>query len=300
MGSARMRKVLVTGANGFIGRHLVKYLRGLNFEVRGYSGRLGRRQSAADQIALARAVRWCDGVVHLAGQPSVFRAQQDPIADAQTNILGTLQLLEQLRRNPRRLVYPSTIAVYRGRASGRSKEDEAVAHTFYATGKMAIENYIRLYGEQYGVRGVCLRLGYVYASDVARGPFFDVCSSIARRHGSCKIFVNPRSSFDFVHINDVMTAMVIALKKNVPPGAVFNIGTGKATSAKQLLGLATTEARVASPKISAPLGLEQLRLIMDCRAARHLLGWRPKVTLVAGIKDYLLKYDCRKNKRGIH
>ena len=228
--------------------------------------------------------------MHLAGQSSVFRAQQDPLADAQTNIIGTLQLLEQLRHYPRLLVYPSTIAVYRSRSSGRSVETEAQPHSFYAAGKLVVENYIRLYSEQYAVPGVSLRLGYVYANDVTRGPFADICGAVSRGEKSVKLFASLRSSFDFIHVNDVASAMEAVLRRDLPAGTVLNISTGEATEVKEILRLATEHVGVSLPKVLVKSEAKPVRLVMDCRVARRLLGWRPRVSLNAGIKDYLLNY----------
>lgn len=285
--------MLVTGAAGFIGRNVAAYLRRRGARVRAYDGRFGARFSTADRRRLDRDVRWCAGVIHLAGQASVFGAKQDPQADLEVNVLGTVQLLQALRACPRRLVFPSSIAVYPSRASGLSREADAAPRSFYAAGKLAAEAYVGLYASQLGVPGVALRLGYVYGDDVERGPFADVCRSVALGQRRVQLFTSPRSSFDFIHVDDVAAAFDAALSRSLPAGTVLNVGSGGATTVRELARLAADAAGVPVPATSAPAGAVAVRLAMDSSAALRAMGWRARRSLASGVADYVGHYARR-------
>lgn len=309
------RRALVTGGAGFIGSHVCEGLAAAGYAVTALDNlSSGRRENVPEGTALeVLDVRSADGaelvrtggfdvVCHLAAQIDVRKSVSDPRADAERNIIGTLNILEAVRAaTPRpRVVFSSTGgAVYGDFEDPPSAETQAKnPESPYGIGKLAAEYYLSYYGRVHGMEVVTLRYANVYGPRQDPHGEAGVVAIFCQRllaGDALKVFGHGRQTRDYVYVGDVARANVLAAQKALPPAGrvddrAFNIGTGVPTS---VLDLAATLQRVAGGTASgvehAPERRgEQQRSFVRIDKAAHVLGWKPSVTLDEGLR---LTYD---------
>ena len=291
-------RAVVTGGAGFIGSTLADALVGRGDEVHVVddlsSGRreqvaaeaqlhvLDIRAPLADALAGARP----EVVFHLAAQIDVRRSVADPVADAATNVLGTLQVLELARAHEAQVVFASTGGAIYGeceRPATEAAERRPVSP--YGTSKLAAEEYLAAWNRLYGTRHVALRLGNVYGPrQDPHGEAGVVAIFLSRiRDGEpATIFGDGSQTRDYVFVQDVVRAFVAATGAG---GGVFNVGTGIETSVRELWQGCTEAAGVAAEAAHAEPRLGELqRSSLDAGRAERTLGWRAEVDLPAGLR----------------
>lgn len=249
------RRALVTGGAGFIGSHLVEALvrRGSEVVVLDNlsTGRMENLTAIRNRIdfqqgdvcvegVLKAAAGGCDVVFHLAAMVSVVQTVDMPVASALVNELGTLRVLEAARQaGVRRAVLSSSSAVYGNDAQVPNLESMTPRPMSpYAVQKLTGELYAGLYHDLYGMETVCLRYFNVYGPrQDPSSPYSGVISIFMDRAisgVSPVIYGDGRQCRDFVYVQDVVAANLLAATGSGAPGGVFNIGTGQATEIKDL------------------------------------------------------------------
>jgi UDP-glucose 4-epimerase len=301
----RMRAV-VTGAAGFIGSRIAHRLVAEGATVVGYDDLSeGKAASLADtpevtlEVAsindaerLLAASRGAEVIFHEAGFRSVARSIDEPQLTTDSNVLGTLNVLQAAAEVGASVVAASSSSVY-GDAE-RFPLDEEMAlkpKSPYAASKVALEAYCRAWSPSFGVPTVCLRYFNVY------GPFQDPDSDYAAvipkfiracLEGSAPIIHGDgEQARDFTFIDDVVEANMLAWRaaKNVS-GIVFNIAGGRApTTVNGLLSI-IAEATGARPEPirSEPRPGDIRRSEADVALARRLLGYDPKTAIPEGVR----------------
>jgi UDP-glucose 4-epimerase len=308
-------KVLVTGGAGFIGANLVRllldeghrvrvldnfsvgcreYLEGLDLEV--------MEGDILDTETVTEAVDGMDGVVHLAAQTGVPGSLEDPYHDCETNVIGTLNLLEACRGAeeqrsggdhpcssappPLRFVFASSNAPL-GRQEPPATEDKApLPIAPYGASKLAGEGYCLAYHGSWGLGAVVLRFANVYGpysmhkSSVVAQFFKDILSK-----GEITIHGNGQQTRDFIYVEDLCRAIDLALKSEVS-GEVFQIATGEETS---ILDLAAMVQEVMGQDIDMQHGPPRQGDIRKNYSAiakvRGVLGWEPRVDAASGLRE---------------
>jgi len=304
-----MTKALVTGGAGFIGSHVADLFiaNGWNVTVVDdlSSGKRENLPAKADfhEIGvnspeftrLVSSGRY-DVVAHLAGQVDVRKSVADPVADAQTNILGTLNLMETLRKSnaATRVVFTSTGGVLYGdfntppNYETYPKDPESP----YAIAKLSIELYLAYYSRVHGREYAALRFGNVYGPrqdpDGEAGVVAIFCGRILDNR-PLTVFGDGLQTRDYVYVDDVARAVWLASTKSLPEkgrldARGFNIGTGKGTSVLEIARLLQETARSNVPIEMAPARPgEQQESFVNADKAGELLGWAPQVTLAEGL-----------------
>ncbi|HEX5328267.1 MAG TPA: NAD-dependent epimerase/dehydratase family protein [Acetobacteraceae bacterium] len=260
-----MSLYLVTGGAGFIGSHLCDALRARGHRVRVLddfsTGRhVNVRADAeliagdvADPAAVSEAVAGIDGCFHLAAIASVTRGVEDWLGTHRANLTGTITIFDALRHRQVPVVYASSAAVY-GDCPVQPITEAAPTRPLSAYGadKLGCELHARVAAQVHGIPAVGLRFFNVYGprQDPA-SPYSGVISIFADRlHRSMPIDIygDGGQTRDFVYIADVVTAMLAAMDRRPPGGAVFNVCTGTATSvielARTLAGLSGNDAKL--------------------------------------------------------
>ncbi|PKM82437.1 MAG: UDP-glucose 4-epimerase [Firmicutes bacterium HGW-Firmicutes-14] len=294
-------KVLVTGGAGFIGSHTVDRLAARGAEVVVAddlsTGKKENINPAAKFVKVDISTEMLEEVfadqqpqfvIHLAAQVSVPRSVINPVRDCTTNILGTVNLLENCRRyGVRKVVYASSAAVY-GNPAGTtlSEEDSTAPLSFYGVSKFTPEHYLRVFNNLYGLNYTILRYANVYGprQDASgEGGVVSIFASRALTGQSPVIFGDGEQTRDFVYVEDVAEANISALSGG--DRMVMNIGTGDRLSVNRLWSLMSgiTGADDLKPVYSDPREGDIMHSCMDVRKAVSALGWKPVFPVREGL-----------------
>jgi UDP-glucose 4-epimerase len=237
-----------------------------------------------------------DVVTHLAGQIDVRKSVADPVADATTNILGTLNLMEALKASDAqtRVIFTSTGGALYGDLSTPPnvetfpKDPESP----YAVAKLSVEYYLAYYGRVHHKDAIALRFGNVYGPRQdphgEAGVVAIFCGRILKDR-PLTVFGDGLQTRDYVYVGDVARAVLLAATKPLPEkgrldARAFNIGTGKGTTVLEIAKLLQQAARSNVPIEFAPKRPgEQQESFVEVSKARETLGWVPEVSLSEGL-----------------
>lgn len=300
-------RCVVTGGAGFIGSNLTRALLAAGCEVTVVDDfSTGRREhlpvsehltvvtgDLATLPGLSALISGADYVFHLAAQVGNVRSLNETERDAATNILGSVRLLTACRGTAvRKLVYSSSSATF-GEAR-RLPIDEAhpqAPESFYALSKLAAERYAGLAASLWEVPVVSLRYFNVFGLPMEDSEYTGVISIFFNRRlaGEPLIIYGDGGAYrDFVHVRDVVQANLLAALHGAP-GGVYNVGTGVATTVRQLAEaiLEITDERCGSGSIihREPRAGEVRESLADISRARSELGYRPRFDLRQGLSE---------------
>ncbi len=293
--------ILVTGGAGFIGSHTVDGLikRG-NRVVIVDNLSTGRREFVHPEAEFLRmdiadaglgklfTERRFDAVIHCAAQIDVRKSVEDPLADAGTNILGSLNLCEAAARaEVRRLVFSSTGGAIYGDTDLRPTPEDAECRPIspYGITKLSVEHYLHYYRVVQGLDPFVLRYGNVYGPRQNPHGEAGVVAIFCRRMlDGLPLVINGdgKQTRDYVFVEDVARANLLAL--NCPVGDTVNIGTAVETDVNRIFHLLNEalEAGLDEPH-GPPKAGEQQTSCLDVGKAHRVLGWEPAVDFEEGI-----------------
>ena len=301
-----MRSALVTGGAGFIGSNLVDALLREGVSVSAIdnfaTGRRANIDPALDRgarlvegdirdgDALARALDPVPDVVfHMAAQVDVRKSVEDPAFDADVNVGGTVGVLEAARAaGVGRFVFSSTGgAVYGEAVVIPTPEGHPPAPlSAYGAGKLCGEVYVDLFRRLHGVSAVVLRYANVYGprqDPLGEGGVVAIFCHRMREREPATIFGDGSQTRDFVHVDDVVRANLLAARSDVT--GAYNVGRGEETSVSelaQLLAAIDPDAGFAPERAEARIG-EVQRSCIDPALAGEVLGWRPEIPVAEGL-----------------
>lgn len=299
-------KVLVTGGAGFIGSHVCDALLARGHAVVALDDlSSGRRQNVPEQARLevldirSRAAAELiarerfDALMHLAAQMDVRRSVAEPGFDAEVNVVGTLNLLEAARASGvKKVIFSSTGgAIYGEQDTFPASESHPTRPVSpYGCSKASCELYLGFYKAQHGLDFVALRYANVYGPRQnphgEAGVVAIFCQKLLQG-APCTIYGDGGQTRDFVFVGDVARANVLALESSVS-GEAINIGTGVETDIVTVYRhLAKAAGVSAGPVHAAGKPGEQRRSVIDAGKAGRALGWRPTVSIGAGLEQTL-------------
>lgn len=300
-------KVLVTGGAGFIGSHIVGKLLAQGYEVvvvdNMYTGcedrlhpavTLYKADIASTELEDVMEFERPDYVIHQAAQIDVQSSLHDPLHDAQTNILGTINLLVQCGKlGVTKFVYASSAAAY-GHPESRAVDEQHPIRpiSFYGVSKSTPEHYIRVCAELYGLSFVILRYSNVYGigqDPRGEGGVISIFMDRTLRGQPPIIYGDGEQTRDFIYVSDVANANVHALQygRNI----TCNISCNKQTTINELTELLGLLSGSQLP----PLYKEERRgdirhsRLDNSRAIREL-HWKPKYSLLRGLQETYQHY----------
>ncbi|MFC9972436.1 NAD-dependent epimerase/dehydratase family protein [Spirillospora sp. NPDC127200] len=294
-------RVLVTGAAGFIGSHVVDRMLADGHEVAGVddlsSGGNVRddvemwRMDVADPALAARVADWRpEAVLHLAAQVSVRVSVGDPLGDARTNVLGTANVLEAARAaGARKVVFTSSCAVYGVPDALPVPADAPLRPASpYAASKVTGEVYARMYRELHGLDFTTLTLANVYGprqTPEGEAGVVSIFTDALLGGRPTHVYGDGKQTRDYVYVLDVVDAFARAAGER-GGGERFNVGTGLQTTDRELHTLVARAAEAADEPASAPPRLGDLpAMAVDPAATREVLGWEPRVELREGLVE---------------
>lgn len=287
--------ILVTGAAGFIGKHLVKALLDENIPVVALDKanptpfEFNIRYHQTDITDEAAMKKLEDGpftaCVHLAAVASPPIAQKDPVQAWATNVRGTHNVLQLLHRiGCPKIIFFSSAHVY-GISPKYMPTDEnhplALLDT-YTTTKIMGEELCRLYYENHGISYTTLRLWNAYGPGQNEDYFI---GAKIRQAKTGKLTIrNERVTKDWVHVSDVVRATLLAVKSAyVGP---LNVGTGIETSLTDIVRRIADRFGLAITKEDVP-DEGPTRMQCDFRRIKATLGWEPKISFQDGLRELL-------------
>ncbi|RFU38230.1 NAD-dependent epimerase/dehydratase family protein [Actinomadura logoneensis] len=292
-------RVLVTGAAGFIGSHLVDRLLADGNEVAGVddlsTGRNGNdaielwRMDVADPALADRVAAFRPEVVcHLAAQVSVRVSVGDPLADARTNVVGTANVLEAARlAGARKVVFTSSCAVY-GVPDGLPVPPDAELRPAspYAASKVAGEVYAGMYSALHGLDHTILTLANVYGprqTPEGEAGVVSIFTDALLAGRPTRVYGDGKQTRDYVYVLDVVDAFARATGDGAS-GLRLNVGTGLQTTDRDLHTLVARAAGAPDDPAFAPPRLGDLpAMAIDASRTTETLGWRPRTSLPDGL-----------------
>ncbi|MCW4030060.1 MAG: GDP-mannose 4,6-dehydratase [Candidatus Bathyarchaeota archaeon] len=304
MADLKGKNVLVTGGAGFIGFHLCKKLSDLTENLTNYDNLSNGTLENVKDVPKAKFVKGdildlkklcdlpkTDLIYHLAAQVVVGYSMENPLADFETNAKGTLHVLEKARKDDAKVVFASSAAVYGNPPIFPTPESYGF-HPFscYGVSKVVGEEYCQMYREQYGLEVVITRFANVYGLR-CHGVIHDFLDKLAKNPDKLEILGTGQQCRDFVHVSDVVNALVTMGTKEGINGEVYNLGLGKTTSILELANLILTILNLQNRTVVTTTGHswqgDVTKIWFDITKAKKELGWIPKVSLEESIKEVI-------------
>ena len=314
-----MSLYLVTGGAGFIGSHLAGALLARGDRVRVLdnlaTGKLENlaelaplgaerlefvRGDITDAAIVGQACRGVSAVFHEAAQVSVPQSVQDPIRSYEINVTGTLRLLEAAREaGVKRFVFAASSAAYGN--SGELPKVETMLPTPlspYASGKVAGEHLLQVWGNCHGIRTVALRYFNIFGPRQADdSPYTGVIAIFAKallEGRQATIYGDGEQTRDFTYIDNVVAANLLAVDRELEPGTIVNVGTGQRISINQLYRAMCERLKMpCEPSYLPPRNADVLHSVASIERAKRVLGYEPKVDWKTGLARTVDWYQAR-------
>jgi UDP-glucose 4-epimerase len=300
-------RCVVFGGAGFLGSHVVAALAEggadvVAFDLRepavrpdGVSVVLG---DMTDAVAVRDALEGAEHVFALAGGSGAVRSLADPLGDLHTSCEAQLVLLEGVREvtPAASVVFPGSRLEYGKTLTLPVSEEHPLTGTSpYAIHKIACDGYYRMYADVHGLHTVVLRISNPYGShvlgDAARLGYGIVNAFVDRAAAgeTIELYGGGEQLRDFVFVDDVVKAMLLASVTEAAWGSALNIGSGEGTSLRAVAEAVVAEAGMGEVDVGAPwpadaAAVETGDFYFDVSLARRALGWAPETTLREGIR----------------
>ncbi|MBI4354222.1 MAG: SDR family NAD(P)-dependent oxidoreductase [Candidatus Omnitrophica bacterium] len=302
------KRVLVTGAGGFIGSHLTERLVELGATVRAFvhyrgDGSWGWLDTSplkeelevvagdlADRDLVLQAVQGTEVVFHLAALIAIPYSYQAPSSFVQTNVVGTLNVLQAARAGGvGRVVHTSTSEVY-GTAQ-YVPMDEAhplQAQSPYAASKIGADKLAESFWRSYELPVVTIRPFNTFGPRQSARAIIPTIITQGLGNGTVRLG-NLSPKRDLNYVSDTVEGFVLAATVPEAVGRAINLGSGRETSIGELARMILTRLGKAGAveqeaQRLRPQGSEVERLLADTTLAQQLLGWKPAVSLEEGLR----------------
>jgi len=303
----KTRSVLVTGGAGFIGSHLVPRLLELGHSVTVLdnlsTGKLEslddvldhpkfvfQRGDIRDKTIPNEVFDKIDSVIHLAALIDTSASVADPIQNHEVNVNGTFNMLHAaIKHNVKKFVFASSTAVY-GDAKTLPLQENIALHPIspYAASKVAGEAYCSAFASCFGLETIVLRFFNIYCLRSENNPYSGVITKFLQKIIKGEVLTidgDGEQTRDFIHVSDIIKAVILTLEHEGLKGEVFNVCTGVPTSINQL---ATTLKTVTGKNPNVKYGPARLGDIRssygDLAKAKENLGFRASVDLTEGLQ----------------
>ena len=304
-----MAKILVTGGAGFIGSHVVDLFIAEGYEVVVIddlsTGRISNLNPMAKfyridirspQVRDVFESEQPDFVSHHAAQMDVRRSVAQPIFDADTNILGSINLLECAKNvGVERFIYISTGGAVYGEPERLPCDETHPINPIcqYGASKHTVEHYLYMYDVNYGLKYTVLRYPNVFGPrQNPHGEAGVVAIFTGKMLAGEQVIINGDGdqTRDFVYVGDCARANHLVLTVDHRPG-IYNLGWGRPTSINEIFSTLTKLTGYALPAEHGPAKVGETRHIyLDASKAKKDLGWIPAITLEEGLEKTIEHY----------
>jgi len=311
------KRVLVTGGLGFIGFNLVRALQAVNSQVgvlsRSWPPRPGSVESILggvtffkgdirDSAVVDEAVAGCEVIFHLAGKSGPAASNASPLEDLDVNSRGILTLLDSCRRvnAGAKIIFPSSRLVYGPNAELPVTEAAPTAPlSVYGIHKRAAEEYLLLFQRLHGLRASILRITNPYGPfqrpDQNRYGIVNWLIHEAVHDRPLTVYGEGTQLRDYVHVDDVVDAMLTAGMAAEADGRIFNVGSGRGVSFLEMAEhIVKTAGRGHVKHVDWPADaavVETGDFVADTSLIAQHLGWKPRIPFESGIDDVIVRYS---------
>jgi UDP-glucose 4-epimerase len=301
-----MSLVWVTGAHGFLGRHLCRHLSKNGFRVAGIGhGHWGTGEPSEWGIhtwefsdihlpaldGLEGKTAKPDAIFHLAGSGSVPMSVENPYLDFYRTVGTTLDVLEYIRlKSPRtKCIYPSSAAVYGSVRQGKIREDYPMNPVSpYGAHKKMAEILCRSYSAQYGIAVSIIRFFSLYGNGLEKQLLWDLCRKLETGEGEISLYGTGGEIRDWLHVDDAVELLLSAMEYASTKAAPVNGGTGIGTTIRDICE--EIRRNFGSQRTFAFQGTlrdgDPRFYLADIRKAKSW-GWRPRRDLRGGVREYV-------------
>lgn len=298
-------KILVTGGAGFIGSHVTDKLiekghqvfvlddlsTGEKENINAKAGFIEADITDFGKIEKIFAENKFEVVYHLAAQIDVRKSVADPVFDAKTNILGSINLVELSRKYKiKKFIFSSTGGAIYGDTQNRPTSEDCPEWPLspYGIAKLSVDKFLNYYNQVHGLKYVSLRYGNVYGPrQNPHGEAGVVAIFLSKMLGGEQpvIFGDGAQTRDYVFVDDVARANLLALE-NFEKTGIYNVGTGIETSVNDLFREIN---RHFGEKFEENHGLaklgEQKTSCLSWAKIEKDFNWKPEVSFTEGIKN---------------
>jgi dTDP-glucose 4,6-dehydratase len=304
-----MKKVLITGASGFIGSHTVESALDRGYSVRvflrynstGYVGNLrflGKKLKEIeifwgdirDYTSVLRAVKGVDYVIHLAAQISVPYSFQNPIDFAMNNVVGTTNILKaSVECGISKFVYTSTSEIFGGSDEPLNEDSLRIPKSPYSASKVGADAMVKSFFYTYDLNTLILRPFNTFGPRQSIRALIPWIIYQGLRSEKVKLG-NLEPKRDFTYVKDTVEGILLALEKETEGGDEINLGTGRSFSVMEVVEVVSKvlgkNLKVeVEEKLKRPKKAEVFNLIADNSKAKRVLGWEPKWSFEEGVRE---------------
>ena len=275
-----MKKLLITGSEGFVGKNLIRYLKNYSFQI------IETKDKSFD-LKLNESwkqIEKCDYLIHLAGKSFVPKSWEEPARFIENNILLITNALEYCRVNKTKLIFLSSY-LYGNCKKMPIKENAPIEATNpYALSKLLSEKLCYFYKNNFQVNNIILRVFNLYGPGQPKEYLLSKITNQVRYENIIKVDdLSPKR--DYVYIDDLCSAIVKAINYKGNEH-IFNIGSGKSYSVKEVIdfiqNIYGTSFNIKEKKLIRRN--EILNTIADINLAKKELEWFPIYDLKEGLK----------------
>ena len=275
-----MKKILITGSEGFVGKNLIRYLKNYSFQI------IETKDKSFDlKINESwKQIEKCDYLIHLAGKSFVPKSWEEPARFIENNILLITNALEYCRVNKTKLIFLSSY-LYGNCKKIPIKENAPIEATNpYALSKLLSEKLCYFYKNNFQVNNIILRVFNLYGPGQPKEYLLSKITNQVKYENIIKVDdLSPMR--DYVYIDDLCSAIVKAINYKGNEH-IFNIGSGKSYSVKEVIdfiqNIYGTSFNIKEKKLIRKN--EILNTIADINLAKKELEWFPIYDLKEGLK----------------
>ncbi len=299
-------RVLVTGGAGFIGSNLVEALVGQGDDVivldNFSTGTVENLEKVRDRVKTVQGT--CTEILKLKLQPELIfhlgipssspMYRENPLLVGEA-ISGFMNVMELAKQNQAKVVYASSSSMYRGCPRPNREDVQTAPFDYYTEARLAMERLARVYHQFHGVSSAGMRFFSVYGPhERAKKKYANVITQMIL-NDEFTIYGDGSQTRDFTHVDDVVRALVLAAGKD---GAfVFNVGTGRETSFKEVAKLIQEIKPLKIKYLPNPIENYVDRTQADISLVKRELSWAPTVKLEDGIRRTAEYYGKGRSKK---
>ena len=311
-----MNSILVTGGAGFIGSHLVDRLLSEDIwrvavvdDFNDFYAPVVKRENVREHLRSSSYTLYeadirdrarledvfkeekFDCIVHLAARAGVRPSLAEPLLYAETNVGGTLNLLELAREHGvKQFVFGSSSSVYGINAKIPFSEDDPIRQPIspYAETKAAGELICNTYAHLYGIRSVCLRFFTVYGARQRPDLAIHKFAKLMSEGRAIPVFGDGTTRRDYTYIDDIIAGVRASIDYDGSAYEVFNLGESQTVELNELIALLERELGLrAQIDRKPPQPGDVPQTFADIKKARRILGYNPQTKIEEGIKRFV-------------